>query len=102
MRIDIFQHKAPVKLPIMWGVWLPGEGWLKATKPDGTITACAFEVKREAAALAKMLGGHIAYIDDSIASHAVEAKLKEAEIIRSQRTGKLWPILMTWLSKHSK
>lgn len=102
MNIHIFHHNPPNKLPTLWGVWLPGEGWLKATKPDGTTSACAFEYHNEAASLARLLGGHAQYVDDSIASRAVEEKLKEAEIIRRQRTGKSWHTLMSWLNKRSK
>jgi hypothetical protein len=102
MVIHIFHHNPPNKLPTLWGVWLPGEGWLKATKPSGEISACAFEYRREAANLARVLGGHAQYIDDSIASRAVEEKLKSAEMTRSQRTGKLWRILMNWLNKASR
>ena len=99
--IHIFHHYLPNKLPTLWGVWLPGEGWLKATKPDGTAVACAFEHHNEAANLARILGGHAQYIDNATASRAVEAKLKEAEIIRRQRTGKLCT-LMNWLNKRNK
>ena len=85
MNIHIIHHTASNKLPTLWGVWLPGEGWLKATKPNGEASACAFEHHNEAASLARLLGGHAQYIDDSIASRAVEEKLKESELLRKSK-----------------
>jgi hypothetical protein len=101
MNIHIFHHNPPNKLPTLWGVWLPSEGWLKATKSNGDVSACAFERHNEAANLARILGGHAQYIDDSISSRSVEEKLKSAEITRRQRK-KSWHILMSWLSNRNK
>ena len=54
---------------------------MRANKPDGSSSACAFEAKKEARSLAKLLRGQVRYIDDSVASRAVEDKIKNAEII---------------------
>ena len=67
MNIHVYHHSPPNKLPTLYGVWLPGEGWLQANKPDGSSSACAFEAKKEARSLAKLLRG--------------QDKIKNAEII---------------------
>ena len=93
MNIHVYHHSPPNKLPTLYGVWLPGEGWLRANKPDGTTSACAFEIKREAQSIAKLLRGHVRYIDDSLASRAVEDKIKNAEIVVEPRKNifvRLW------------
>lgn len=102
MRIDIFHHNPPIVRPLLYGVWLPGEGWLKATKPNSEVSACAFENRKEAADLAIKLGGSIAYIDDSIASAAVENKLKEAEMRIKSKERKPCLIYRIWSHKQSK
>jgi hypothetical protein len=86
----------------MWGVWLPNEGWLKASRPNGIVDACAFANHGEARSLARLLGGRSMPIDDSIASPAVEAKLKEAEIRNRERQGKLCRIFKTLFANRKK
>jgi hypothetical protein len=80
VKIDIYHHNPPNPAQKLWGVWLHSEGWLKSSKPNGTVDVCAFVRKNEAKSLARLLGGRAMFIDDSLASPSVETKLKEAEL----------------------
>jgi hypothetical protein len=65
--------------PILYGVWVPGEGWLKGRKPTGEIVALSFDNKPVALEAAGRVGknAQVFFIDDSLT--AIESALLEAE-----------------------
>jgi hypothetical protein len=74
--------KAPTNgypAPILYGVWIPGEGWLKGRKPTGEIVALSFDSKAVALETAGRVGkdAQVFYVDDSLT--AIESALLEAE-----------------------
>ena len=64
--------------PLTYGVWVRGQGWLKAVNfKSGRNEACAFFSVKVAARTAKRVGGRVEYIDDSLV--ALEANLLDIE-----------------------
>jgi hypothetical protein len=65
--------------PVLYGVWIPGDGWLKGRKPTGEIVALSFDSKLVALEAAARVGknAQVFFIDDSLA--AIEAALIESE-----------------------
>ena len=84
--------------PVLYGVWIPGVGWLAGRKSaDGTHVPLSFESREVAEETARRIGhgARIFYIDDSLA--AIENDLLVAEQEQKQKEHKLWHGLTTLL-----
>ena len=74
---------------LLYGIWIPGTGWLKA---KDTLTFTSFIVAEQ---VAERIGdgAHVYFIDTSLQD--LEEKLLEAEQRKAQRS--LWHIFKTLL-----
>lgn len=81
--------------PVLYGVWLPGEGWLRAHVKTSPLTFAQKEVADEVAA---RLGGKVYYCDQSLVD--IEDRLLKAENAKAQeqnRKKSLWHTLTSSL-----
>lgn len=93
--------------PILYGVWVPGEGWLSGVKPTtGAKTALSFEHKEVADETAVRIGqgAQVFYIDETLAAIQETLLYSEAEqraaAIKKQE-GSKWPGWMKHLLNRS-
>lgn len=61
----------------LFGVWICGQGWLKATNKSGIDECVAFSDRDIAADTARRFHGEVRFIDDSL--KALEKRLLEIE-----------------------
>jgi hypothetical protein len=83
--------------PILYGVWIPNEGWLSGRKPSsGETTALSFEHQEVADETAIRIGRNakVYFIDDTLAIIQETLLISEAEqraaAIKRQE-GSKWP-----------
>jgi hypothetical protein len=76
------------KLTKMYGVWLPGLGWVKAVKKGGGIDVYATLDIEVARRVAQRLGSgaRLEYIDDALA-------MLETELLRAEARPKWYTLL---------
>jgi hypothetical protein len=93
--------------PILYGVWIPGEGWLSGHKPaTSERVPLSFEHKSVADETAVRIGRHAAvyFIDDTLAAIQETLLISEAEqraaAIKKQE-GSKWPGWMKQLLNRS-
>ena len=77
-------------MPILYGVWIPGQGWLRAANAP-----IAFEHEIVAKQTAGIVGGQVRYIDDSLA--ALEPHLLSLEKQKQKRMDKIAEVF-AWLT----
>jgi len=69
----------PQRVPLFYGVWIPGAGWLAGVKPSGERMVLSFEIRVVAEETAQRIGrgAKVLFVDDSLM--AIESTLLEAE-----------------------
>lgn len=76
---------------ILFGVWIPAQGWLRVKRDSGEVVPYAEEVKEIAQEVAHNIGmgAHVKFIDSSIAA------LQDIYLAQEQKTWryKIWHTL---------
>ena len=77
----------------LYGIWMPGKGWLRAQRTDGTAQPYADTKRYVAVYYARLMGGQVRYIDNALA---------DMERVILEREAQRRPVWRIWMNLFGK